>query len=104
MCMRLLSAGPCCARQALLIAGATHAAQTLSSLHLPTEARSALGLRLCRTCGLKTSMGSERTVVHLLQDDIRRHTTPSHRAPEMYDLYSRVPIDHRVDLWVSRSC
>lgn len=37
--------------------------------------------------------------IGLAEDDIRRHTTPSHRAPELWDLYSRVPIDHRVDLW-----
>ena len=38
----------------------------------------------------------------VLQDDIRRHTTPSHRAPELWDLHLRLPVDHRVDLWVRR--
>ena len=34
------------------------------------------------------------------EDDIRRATTPAYRAPEMWDLYAKEPIDYRVDLWV----
>ena len=34
------------------------------------------------------------------EDDIRRSTTPAYRAPEMWDLYAKEPIDYRVDLWV----
>lgn len=34
------------------------------------------------------------------EDDIRRHTTAAYRAPEQWDLFSRQPVDHRVDLWV----
>lgn len=38
--------------------------------------------------------------VMMAEDDIRRCTTPAYRAPEMWDLYSKEPIDYRVDVWV----
>ncbi|ONM20326.1 putative serine/threonine-protein kinase [Zea mays] len=34
------------------------------------------------------------------EDNIRKHTTPSYRAPEMWDLYSREVISEKVDIWV----
>eukprot|EP00803_Ostreobium_quekettii_P003254 evm.model.scf_876.3 EVM.evm.TU.scf_876.3 scf_876:14273-18197(-) len=33
------------------------------------------------------------------EENIRRHTTPAYRAPEMWDLYQRKRIDTRVDIW-----
>ncbi|KAI0503849.1 hypothetical protein KFK09_014792 [Dendrobium nobile] len=33
------------------------------------------------------------------EDSIRKHTTPSYRAPEMWDLYRRDVISEKVDIW-----
>ncbi|CAD7705229.1 unnamed protein product [Ostreobium quekettii] len=33
------------------------------------------------------------------EENIRRHTTPAYRAPEMWDLYQAKRIDTRVDIW-----
>ena len=39
------------------------------------------------------------------EDAITRFTTPHFRAPEMVDLYSDLPLDTRVDVWVrARVC
>ncbi|XP_060217040.1 uncharacterized protein LOC132644462 isoform X2 [Lycium barbarum] len=33
------------------------------------------------------------------EDNIRKHTTPAYRAPEMWDLYRREFINEKVDIW-----
>lgn len=33
------------------------------------------------------------------EDNIRKHTTPAYRAPEMWDLYRRDLINQKVDIW-----
>eukprot|EP00897_Mesotaenium_endlicherianum_P009904 jgi/Mesen1/8942/ME000552S08447 len=33
------------------------------------------------------------------EDNIRRHTTPAYRAPEMWDLYMREVLSEKVDIW-----
>ncbi|KAK4797300.1 hypothetical protein SAY86_029626 [Trapa natans] len=33
------------------------------------------------------------------EDNIRKHTTPAYRAPEMWDLYRRELINEKVDIW-----
>ncbi|CAL5075157.1 unnamed protein product [Urochloa decumbens] len=33
------------------------------------------------------------------EDNIRKHTTPAYRAPEMWDLYRREIISEKVDIW-----
>ncbi|KAJ1253714.1 hypothetical protein BS78_02G098300 [Paspalum vaginatum] len=33
------------------------------------------------------------------EDNIRKHTTPAYRAPEMWDLYRREAISEKVDIW-----
>lgn len=33
------------------------------------------------------------------EDNIRKHTTPAYRAPEMWDLYRRDLINEKVDIW-----
>ncbi|XP_008805476.2 probable serine/threonine-protein kinase DDB_G0276461 isoform X2 [Phoenix dactylifera] len=33
------------------------------------------------------------------EDNIRKHTTPAYRAPEMWDLYRREVISEKVDIW-----
>jgi len=35
----------------------------------------------------------------VLQDDILHNTTPQYRCPEMVDLYKRLPIDEKSDIW-----
>ncbi|KAF8396066.1 hypothetical protein HHK36_017678 [Tetracentron sinense] len=34
------------------------------------------------------------------EDNIRKHTTPAYRAPEMWDLFRRELISEKVDIWV----
>ncbi|KAL9255865.1 putative serine/threonine-protein kinase [Drosera capensis] len=36
----------------------------------------------------------------LEEDNIRKHTTPAYRAPEMWDLFRRDVISEKVDIWV----
>jgi AP2-associated kinase len=38
-------------------------------------------------------------VIQQLEEDIQRYTTLSYRAPEMIDLYSRLPITLKTDIW-----
>ncbi|KAK0647683.1 Serine/threonine-protein kinase ppk30 [Lasiodiplodia hormozganensis] len=35
----------------------------------------------------------------LIEDDIQRHTTMQYRSPEMVDVYRRLPIDEKSDIW-----
>ncbi|KAJ4907216.1 Protein kinase superfamily protein [Raphanus sativus] len=35
------------------------------------------------------------------EDNIRKHTTPAYRAPEMWDLFRREIISEKVDIWVN---
>ncbi|KAK8916551.1 Cyclin-dependent kinase D-3 [Platanthera zijinensis] len=37
------------------------------------------------------------------EDNIRKHTTPAYRAPEMWDLYRKEVISEKVDVWVRLS-
>ncbi|CAF0990820.1 unnamed protein product [Rotaria sordida] len=39
------------------------------------------------------------TIIQQLEEEIQRYTTLSYRAPEMIDLYSRLPITLKVDIW-----
>ncbi len=39
------------------------------------------------------------TVIQQLEEEIQRYTTLSYRAPEMIDLYSRLPITLKADIW-----
>ncbi|KAK9244972.1 kinase-like domain-containing protein [Lipomyces tetrasporus] len=34
-----------------------------------------------------------------IEDDIQRHTTMQYRSPEMVDVYRRLPIDEKSDIW-----
>jgi AP2-associated kinase len=38
-------------------------------------------------------------IIQQLEEEIQRYTTLSYRAPEMIDLYSRLPITLKVDIW-----
>ena len=38
-------------------------------------------------------------LIQQLEEDIQRYTTLAYRAPEMIDLYSRLPITLKVDIW-----
>lgn len=35
----------------------------------------------------------------LIEDDIQRHTTMQYRSPEMIDVYRKIPIDEKADIW-----
>lgn len=35
----------------------------------------------------------------LIEDDVQRHTTMQYRSPEMVDVYRRLPIDEKSDIW-----
>ncbi|ETN45473.1 uncharacterized protein HMPREF1541_09305 [Cyphellophora europaea CBS 101466] len=35
----------------------------------------------------------------LIEDDIQRHTTMQYRSPEMIDVYRKIPIDEKSDIW-----
>ncbi|CAF0737677.1 unnamed protein product [Adineta steineri] len=39
------------------------------------------------------------TTIQQLEEEIQRYTTLSYRAPEMIDLYSRLPITLKADIW-----
>jgi len=39
------------------------------------------------------------TVIQQLEENIQRYTTLAYRAPEMIDLYSRLPITLKADIW-----
>ena len=38
-------------------------------------------------------------IIQQLEEEIQRYTTLSYRAPELIDLYSRLPITLKVDIW-----
>jgi AP2-associated kinase len=35
----------------------------------------------------------------VIEDDIQRHTTMQYRSPEMIDVYRKIPIDEKSDIW-----
>ncbi|KAK9374672.1 kinase-like domain-containing protein [Lipomyces chichibuensis] len=58
----------------------------------------------CKVC----DFGSSSKVVgpamtghecRIIEDDIQRHTTMQYRSPEMVDVYRRLPIDEKSDIW-----
>ena len=38
-------------------------------------------------------------VIQQIEEEIQRYTTLSYRAPEMIDLYSRLPLTLKIDIW-----
>ena len=38
-------------------------------------------------------------IIQQLEEEVQRYTTLSYRAPEMIDLYSRLPITLKADIW-----
>ncbi|KAK9470102.1 kinase-like domain-containing protein, partial [Dipodascopsis tothii] len=43
--------------------------------------------------------GNNVQELRLIEDDIQRHTTIQYRSPEMIDVYRRLPIDEKSDIW-----
>ncbi|CAF3423772.1 unnamed protein product, partial [Rotaria sp. Silwood2] len=39
------------------------------------------------------------SIIQQLEEEIQRYTTLSYRAPEMIDLYSRLPLTLKIDIW-----
>ena len=35
----------------------------------------------------------------ILEEDIQKHTTLQYRSPEMVDVYKKIPIDEKSDIW-----
>ena len=42
----------------------------------------------------------EKLGIQIVDDDIKKYTTLSYRAPEMVDLYSGLSITTKADIWV----
>lgn len=62
-------------------------------------------LRLCDFGSASTHTGviADKLDRAAQEDAITRFTTPHFRSPEMVDLYSNLPLDERVDVWVRSS-
>ena len=45
----------------------------------------------------------EKLGIQIVDDDIKKYTTLSYRAPEMVDLYSGLSITTKADIWVGRA-
>ena len=63
--------------------------------------------KLCDFGSATRKVMAPQTTAEIAQaeDEIQLNTTPQYRAPEMWDLYSRIPIDTKSDVWVcARAC
>ncbi|KAK9453556.1 hypothetical protein V1511DRAFT_512852 [Dipodascopsis uninucleata] len=49
-------------------------------------------------CGI-IGPGMTGDELRMIEDDIQRHTTMQYRSPEMVDVYRRLPIDEKSDIW-----
>ena len=45
----------------------------------------------------------EKLGIQIVDDDIKKYTTLSYRAPEMVDLYSGLSITTKADIWVGEA-
>ena len=43
--------------------------------------------------------GTSATECRAIEEDIQKHTTLQYRSPEMVDVYRRLPIDEKSDIW-----
>ena len=43
--------------------------------------------------------GTSSAECRAIEDDIQKHTTLQYRSPEMVDVYRRLPIDEKSDIW-----
>lgn len=59
------------------------------------------GYKLCDFGSCSPVRPAPQTVVEcrLLEEDIQKHTTLQYRSPEMIDVYRRLPIDEKSDIW-----
>ncbi|KAK9238070.1 hypothetical protein V1525DRAFT_402347 [Lipomyces kononenkoae] len=58
----------------------------------------------CKVCdfgssSVVTGPGMTGQECRMMEDDIQRHTTMQYRSPEMVDVYRRLPIDEKSDVW-----
>ncbi|KAK9368327.1 kinase-like domain-containing protein [Lipomyces kononenkoae] len=58
----------------------------------------------CKVCDFGSSSvvigpGMTSQECRIIEDDIQRHTTMQYRSPEMVDVYRRLPIDEKSDIW-----
>lgn len=47
-----------------------------------------------------TALNKEQMAI--VQSEIDKQTTPAYRAPELIDLYLRMGIDNKIDIWVNK--
>ncbi|KAI0024938.1 protein kinase-like domain-containing protein [Xylariomycetidae sp. FL0641] len=57
--------------------------------------------KLCDFGSAATPKPAPQTVVEcrLVDEDVQRHTTMQYRSPEMIDVYRKLPIDEKSDIW-----
>ncbi|EFQ33312.1 uncharacterized protein GLRG_08456 [Colletotrichum graminicola M1.001] len=57
--------------------------------------------KLCDFGSAATPKPAPQTVVEcrLLDEDVQKHTTMQYRSPEMIDVYRKLPIDEKSDIW-----
>lgn len=59
------------------------------------------GYKVCDfgSCAVVQPAGQTPAECRLLEEDIQKHTTLQYRSPEMVDVYRRLPIDEKSDIW-----
>lgn len=59
------------------------------------------GYKLCDFGSCAPVKPAAQTVVEcrLVEEDIQKHTTLQYRSPEMVDVYRKLPIDEKSDIW-----
>ena len=59
------------------------------------------GYKVCDFGSCSPVKPAPQTVVEcrLLEEDIQKHTTLQYRSPEMVDVFRRLPIDEKSDIW-----
>lgn len=51
------------------------------------------------SCAPVKEAATSLTECRLLEEDIQKHTTLQYRSPEMIDVYRKLPIDEKSDIW-----
>lgn len=51
------------------------------------------------SCSAVREPASSVAECRLLEEDIQKHTTLQYRSPEMIDVYRKLPIDEKSDIW-----
>ncbi len=59
-------------------------------------------LKICDfgSCTSRAKVYATQEEIAAEEERIAKYSTPSYRAPEMVDLYQKVKVDEKVDIWV----